>query len=108
MTTSIILKAKDGSSLTEAYNALTLGYPQVFKDLKNSMKGETSPDVFGGSGDHDFRRLQIDLKHLPPECVEELRPIFTLLRGIIEAYSEAQIIGEIVVTEGEDETKYDF
>lgn len=70
MTTSIVLKAKAGSSLTEACNALTLGYPDIFKDLKDRMKGQTSPDVFGGSGDHDFRRLQIDLKHLPPECIE--------------------------------------
>lgn len=108
MTTSIVLQAKEGSSLTEAYNALTLGYPEVFKDLKDSMKGEVGPGVFAGSGDYDYQRLQIDLKHLPPECIEELRPIFTLLRRVIEAYSEDQIVGAIVVTEGEVETKYDF
>ncbi|GLO71342.1 hypothetical protein MACH17_28590 [Phaeobacter inhibens] len=108
MTTSVALVAEDGSSLTEAYTALRLGYPEIFEDLKGMMKGEKNPEAFGGSGDPDFTRLQIDLKHLPPEGIDELRPIFTLLRKIIQTYSEAKIAGEIIITEGEDEIKYHF
>lgn len=108
MAVRIALIAQDGSSLTGAYDALRFGYPDVFDELKGIMSGEKSPDVFAGSADPDFRRLQIELKRLPPECVEELRPIFSLLRAIVQSHTDAKISGKIIVTEGETETKYDF
>lgn len=108
MAVTVALIAEDGSSLTGAYDALQCEYPEVFNELKGMMSGEVGSNAFGGSGDPDFRRLQLVLKNLPPECIEELRPLFSLIRAIVQRYTESKISGQIIATKGDDETIYDF
>lgn len=106
MTTSFVLTAKEGSSLTDAYDALRMGYPEIYEDIKGVLSGKKNPSPFGGSGNHDFTQLRIELKHLPPECVEELRPIFALLRRIVQDYIKGEIEGKIVTEQNGEETTY--
>lgn len=103
MATSFILTAKEGSSLTEAYDALRMDYPEIFEDIKGALSGVKNPAPFAGSGSSDFTELRIELKHLPPECIEELRPIFALLRRIVQDYTKAQIEGKIVTKQDGEE-----
>ena len=104
MTTSFVLTAKEGSSLTEAYDALRMDYPEIFEDIKGILSGVKNPTPLAGSGSPDFTQLSIELKHLPPESLEELRPLFALLARIVQDYTEAEIEGKIVTEQNGEET----
>ncbi|MCA0848107.1 hypothetical protein [Salipiger thiooxidans] len=106
MTTSFVLTAKGGGSLTEAYDALKIDYPDIFEDIKGTLRGVRRPSPFAGSGSPDFTELSIELKHLPPECIEELRPLFALLARIVQDYTEAKIEGKIVIVESGEENTF--
>lgn len=109
MTVSIIFDADEQSSLTEAYDALRMFFPDTYRELDTIMTA--TPDkksVLVGSGSPDYRQLRIDLKHIPPEAVEELRPLLLLLRDIIQKFSETKIHGRVVTVEGDEKTLFEI
>lgn len=109
MTISIIFDADENSSLTEAYDALRIYFPDTYRELDPIL--EAKPDeksVLVGSGSPDYRQLRIDLKHIPSEAIEELRPLLLLLRDIIQKFSETKIHGRVVTVEDDETTLFEI
>ena len=104
MTASFFLEAKEGESLTEAYDALMLGFPDVYEQIEDLISSDGPKGVLGGSGNPHLSRIQIDLKHLPPEAAKELVPIFALVKAIVEKYLSNKVVGKVVITEDNDIT----
>lgn len=106
MPIKLTISAQTDSPLTTAVHDIFEHDEALIDDEKGRIFLVPVPSTIGGSGDHEFSGIEITFENLTKVQLEELKPIFRILRASIAALSKSSATVTLRVFEGEDDEIY--